>query len=81
MWADELERTIGFYKAYHQANETLPVALVHGPSGSGKLRTVEALCARLSMHLCKVKAVVLICFVLMKLLNKMSDLPNSFCIG
>jgi hypothetical protein len=36
------------------ASETLPLALLHGPSGSGKLRTVEALCAKMSMHLCKV---------------------------
>ena len=40
------------------ANETLPLALLHGPSGSGKLRTVEALCAKFSMHLCKVGAEV-----------------------
>ncbi len=57
-WVNELDRTIGFYKQYHQTNETLPITLLHGPSGSGKLRTVEALCARLSMHLCKVLKVL-----------------------
>lgn len=53
-YANEIERIIDFYKMFHASNETLPLILIHGPSGSGKLRTVEAIAAKLSMHLNKV---------------------------
>ena len=58
-YADEMERIIGFYKSYHEHSETLPMLLIHGPSGSGKLRSVESLAAKLSMHICKVSGIFL----------------------
>lgn len=56
-YTDEMERIINFYKSHHEYSETLPMLLLHGPSGSGKLRSVEALAAKLSMHLCKVSRI------------------------
>lgn len=54
-YTDEMERIINFYKSHHEYSETLPMMLLHGPSGSGKLRSIEALAAKLSVHLCKVR--------------------------
>ena len=53
-YTSEMERIINFYSSHHEYSETLPMLLLYGPSGSGKLRSVEALAAKLSMHLCKV---------------------------
>jgi DNA polymerase III delta prime subunit len=54
-YVNEIEKIISFYRVHHEHSDTsLPLLLVHGPNGSGKLRTAEALAAKLSMHFCKV---------------------------
>lgn len=59
-YVNEIERVMNFYRIHHVTSETLPLMLLHGPSGSGKLRTIEGLAAKLSMHLCKINAVNLV---------------------
>jgi hypothetical protein len=44
--------------------DTLPIILLHGPSGCGKIRIAQSICSNLSLNLSKV-------FVLFKLNNFM----------
>lgn len=59
-YTNEIEKIISFYKSFHESSEILPLILLHGPSGSGKFRIVEALAAKLSMHICTVSFMIII---------------------
>ncbi|RNA31921.1 peroxisome biogenesis factor 6 [Brachionus plicatilis] len=56
-YALEIKKVLNFYEYFHSRDKITPLLLIHGPSGSGKLRSVETACRNLSFHLCKVNCV------------------------
>ena len=57
-YVNQIEKAIKYYEINHKSNSSsLPIMLLYGPNGCGKTLSVESLCSKLSLHLCKINSV------------------------
>lgn len=53
-YVSQITKIFNFYYSHHKSIDTLPIILLHGPSGSGKIRIAQSVCSVLSLNLSKV---------------------------